>query len=78
MTDSAYYLGTIANNLERATDTFIALANNTATQRERIATALMAGILANPDFQNTEFAQDARAAVEAADALLTELNRKPN
>ena len=46
MSDSAYYLGTIANNLERATDTLTELANNTATQRERIATACLAAYLA--------------------------------
>lgn len=44
-------------------------------RRERIATAALAGLLANPQSFDADPSDFARAAVECADALIAELDK---
>lgn len=47
-------------------------------RRERIATALMAGLLSNSNYESSPFRDFATDAVLAADALMARLDRDPS
>lgn len=56
-------------------DTRLAKARDRAERRERIATAALAGLLADPDWVASDSVA-AQVACDQADALLAELDRR--
>jgi hypothetical protein len=66
-------------SLDRMGDALCAIEDHLVLKkgrRERIATAMLAGILANPDYHERREKGFAREAIEFADELIAELDKK--